>query len=283
MIVKSAGISKVLGKVDAKVNKTGYKLKDDNKQIVKIQQGQPISKNENKNEHIEDVYINQFDASVFVNYRKKDGDVRMISKGEWNSAQDLLGEEKVNYLKEKSKLVTVNNSQIQEMMQEIHKRTVNTEHQIYIYLDREAAEIKAVIGKEGVDGETVIDYYTTGDSKPIIHEGEVRGALLGQVHTHNLKKSISNSSMGSSTTIGRSKEINDFGTSEIDKMTAKSLDIIIYALDSWNYASKNAEVSIGKVTPQGISTKNIGKTHGKGDGKKIVNIGLECLNYRIGR
>jgi hypothetical protein len=61
------------------------------------------------------------------------------------------------------------------------------------------------------------------------------------------------------------------------------MGINIYALDSWNYSSKNAQVKIGKVTPSGIETKNVGKTHGNGDGKETVNIGLECLNLRVGR
>lgn len=87
----------------------------------------------------------------------------------------------------------------------------------------------------------------------------------------------------SGTSIGGEKTENGFGTSEKDKNTAKSLEINIYALDSWNFSNKNAEVTMGRVTPAGIQKSSIGKTYGKGDGNKTINIGLECLNLRVGR
>ncbi|KGN81272.1 hypothetical protein HW49_04305 [Porphyromonadaceae bacterium COT-184 OH4590] len=66
--------------------------------------------------------------------------------------------------------------------------------------------------------------------------------------------------------------------------------INIYALDSWNYTGKNSHVSISRVSPQGMVDVYIGKTYGKRnkrtgeiDLKGTVNIGLECLNLRVGR
>ena len=245
-------------------------------------------------ETIKDIYINKIDASVFVNYGKKDGDIRMITKGEWSSGNEMPDGEKNKYLIENSMVVLVDDAQIQEKLQEIHKLTSKTEQQIYIYLDRETAKIKAVIGPEGIDGEATISSEQVGlgkdengkiiYSKEIIRSGDIRGALLGQAHTHNLMyNKENNGNTGSSSTLGGEKTVNDFGTSEKDKATANSLNINVYALDSWNFSSKNAEVTIGRVTPKGVQTSNIGKTYGKGDGKKTVNIGLECLNLRVGR
>ena len=42
------------------------------------------------------------------------------------------------------------------------------------------------------------------------------------------------------------------------------------------------EVYIYRVSPTGIM-KKVGTTRGKGDAENIVNVGLECLNFRVGR
>lgn len=104
-------------------------------------------------------------------------------------------------------------------------------------------------------------------------------AILGGAHTHNPV----DSKPKNHNILGGTSIENAFGTSEKDKNTAISDGIYIYALDSWNHPSKTAEVTINRVSPVGIPKLNIGKTHGKGDGKKTVNIGLECLNLRVGR
>ncbi|WP_409415790.1 DUF4280 domain-containing protein [Flavobacterium sp. PS2] len=232
-------------------------------------------------ENINDIYINKTDASVLINYGNTDGDIRMIAKYDFQDFNEITDfNDKNNKLKSASIVVTVDNMQIQGKIQEIHRLTNKTEQQVFIVLDRTTAKIIAVLGLEGIDGETEIDSYTIGDSKPLIEVNTQKYALLGQVHTHNLMKSAPRNSnqIGGQDTVE-----NGFGTSEKDKVTAKSLGINIYALDSWNYSSKNAEVSIGRVTPKGVETKKIGKTYGKGEGSKIVNIGLECLNLRVGR
>ena len=187
-------------------------------------------------EVIKDIYINKIDASVFINYGKKDGDIRMITKGEWSSGNEMPDGEKSKYLIENSMVVVVDDAQIQEKLQEIHKLTSKTEQQIYIYLDRETAKIKAVIGPEGIDGEATISSEQVGlgkdengkiiYSKEIIRSGDIRGALLGQAHTHNLMyNKENNGNTGSSSTLGGEKTVNDFGTSEKDKATANSLNI----------------------------------------------------------
>lgn len=283
--------------------KEGYEIRSGKEVIFNAKDGitygepqePPKVENDSINEVITDIYINKVDASVFINFGKKDGDIRMITKGEWNSGNDEQEGTKNKYLIENSKIVTVDDFQIQEKLQEIHRLTNKTEQQIYIYLDRETAQIKAVIGPEGIDGEATISSERQIVEKKedgteilskyrLINHNGTRGALLGQAHTHNLMYNKENDNKTSSgTSIGGEKTENGFGTSEKDKNTAKSLEINIYALDSWNFSNKNAEVTMGRVTPAGIQKSSIGKTYGKGDGNKTINIGLECLNLRVGR
>ncbi|HEX8576748.1 MAG TPA: type VI secretion system tube protein TssD [Flavobacterium sp.] len=242
----------------------------------------PVAEKEKQQVAIEDIYISKTDASVLINYRKPTGNIRMIARYDWDDAQEIQDDrEKINQLESLSTIVTVDDAQIQQQLQEIHKRTVNTEHQIFIVLDRESATIKAVIGPEGIDGEAEFNSYKLpGGTQPVVEADGSKYALLGQAHTHNLKKSKpkNHNILG-----GPSTTENAFGTSEKDKKTAISDGIYIYALDSWNHPSKNAEVTINRVGPVGTPKLNIGKTHGKGDGKKTINIGLECLNLRVGR
>ncbi|PWB21943.1 DUF4280 domain-containing protein [Flavobacterium sp. HTF] len=235
----------------------------------------------NNEENLDDIYISKTDASVLINYGKSDGDIRMISKSDFDEFESISDfKVKNDQLKNSSMIVTIDDIQIQDKIQEIHRLTTDKEQQAYIVLDRTTAKIIAISGEEGIDGKTEIDYYTVGASKPMVEVNKVKYALLGQIHTHNLIKSEAKNP----NQIGGPDRIqNEFGTSELDKQTAKNLDINIYALDSWNYSNKNAEVTIGRVTPNGKETKGVGKTHGKGEGKKTVNIGLECLNLRVGR
>ena len=78
------------------------------------------------------------------------------------------------------------------------------------------------------------------------------------------------------------KEENAFGTSSDDADSAKEIKIYIYALDSWNFSKRTSKVSIHRVSPTG-QKKKVGTTKGDGPAKNTVNIGLECLNLKIGR
>ena len=231
-----------------------------------------------KKNAIEDIYIDSFTAEVYVNYGKKDGDIRAIEGMKWEESKSLSTEEKNSFLIENSHLVEVDDEQIQNMMQEIHHLTRDKEQQIYIYLSRETFKITSIKGKEGTDGECIIESYRfikeyneKGEkivSPPMIEVENIKGALLGQVHTHNL--------------VQNKERKNKFGPSEKDEKSASNLGIYIYVLDSWNFWKKNAEVYIYRVSPTGIM-KKVGTTRGKGDAENIVNVGLECLNFRVGR
>ncbi|WP_268846314.1 type VI secretion system tube protein TssD [Flavobacterium aestivum] len=254
---------------------------------------QPQKEEEKEKVEIDDIYLDKSDATVLYNYGKVTGDIRIIDRYDWEDANAIGDDtEKVNKLKSDSRVVLVNDIQIQEKIQEIHALTNKVEEQIFIVLNRDTANVEAVFGPEGVDGLTEIDAEYKGIGKddngktiysksPTIKADGKRYPLLGQVHTHNLMKSEPtnpNQVFGSTDT----KE-NGFGTSSIDQATAMSLGIEIYSLDSWNFYSKTAEVIINRVDPTGKETKGIGKSIGKGQGKKIVNVGLECLNLKVGR
>ena len=248
---------------------------------------------EKKVVEILDIYIDRSDATVLYNYGKATGDIRMIEKYDWEDANVIEDDtEKVNKLKSISKVVLINDIQIQQKIQEIHALTKNVEEQIFIVLNRDTANVEAVLGPKGTDGLTEINAEYKGIGKddngkqiysksPTIRANEKKYPLLGQVHTHNTMKYVPKNPNQVFGTV-ESKE-NDFGTSALDKDAAKSFDIEIYSMDSWNFYSKTAEVTINRVDPSGLETKAIGKSIGKGEGKKIVNVGLECLNYKVGR
>jgi Hemolysin coregulated protein Hcp (TssD) len=261
------------------------------KPVVKLEPYEKEDK-EKKNIEIVDIYLDKSDATVLFNFGKVTGDIRIIDKYDWEDANAISDDtEKINKLKSDSRVVLVNDIQIQQKIQEIHSLTNKVEEQIFVVLNRDNANVEAVIGPKGTDGHTEIDADYKGigqDDKgktiysksPTIKTDGKRYPLLGQVHTHNLM----NSEPKNLNQIGteETKE-NDFGTSSIDQSTAKSLGIEIYSLDSWNFYSKTAEVTLNRVDPTGKETKGIGKSIGKGQGKKIVNVGLECLNLRVGR
>lgn len=119
-----------------------------------------ITEKEKQQVAIEDIYISRTDASVLINYKKQTRDIRMIARYDWDDAKEIQDDrERINQLESVSTIVTVDDAQIQQQLQEIHSRTVNTEHQVFIVLDRESATIKAVIGPEGVSGKAPIDAY----------------------------------------------------------------------------------------------------------------------------
>ena len=266
------------------------KPKIDTKNASTFVKEEPVKK---KKVEIEDIYLDKSDATVLFNFGKATGDIRLIDKYDWEDANAIGDDaEKVNKLKSDSKVVLVNDTQIQQKIQEIHALTNKVEEQIFIVLNRDTANVEAVLGPEGTDGNAEINAEYKGigqDEKgktiysksPTIKADGKRYPLLGQVHTHNLMKSEPRNPNQVFGTV-ETKE-NGFGTSSIDQGTAMSLGIEIYSLDSWNFYSKTAEVTINRVDPSGKESKGIGKTIGKGQGKKIVNVGLECLNLKVGR
>ncbi|GIZ14920.1 hypothetical protein [Capnocytophaga catalasegens] len=229
-----------------------------------------------------DIYISEVTGGIYHKFGNGEGNVRAIDSVDWeiaNDKEDLC--EKIKYLEQKSYIVTVDNLKIQEDLQEIHSRTTDAEEQLFIVLDRNSQKITSIIGSRGKKGKIPFSTSPVHSNRGItIEHNGILYAFFGQVHTHDL---ISKEEREK----GRE---NAFGTSKDDEIVAKTTKCPIYALDSWNFFSKSARVTINRVIPQGIHTKKIGKTYGKKDKKTgeidlggTVDIGLECLNYRIER
>ena len=109
-----------------------------------------------KEDAIKDIYIDAFSAKVYINYGKKDCDVRAIDSPFWYQSEDMPIEQRNEFLIENSKIVKIDNEQIQDMLQEIHIKTnysenKGKEHQIFICLERPTAIIKAFMGLPGTN------------------------------------------------------------------------------------------------------------------------------------
>ncbi|WP_445456799.1 RHS repeat domain-containing protein [Flavobacterium sp. HNIBRBA15423] len=167
-------------------------------------------------------------------------------------------------LQNNSTIVHVNDSQIQNEVQEITELSTNLEHQTFLTLDRDSGEVSAVRGNPGTDGNTEFEYIkrtsTSGDSYNTL-DGKL---LLGQVHGHNL--------------IQDQNKRNIPGTSDADKNTASSSGMTIYATDAYSQ-SAGGQVEIHRVSSDGTRTNNIGYTQGNagGQGAPTVNLGLDAL------
>lgn len=224
-----------------------------------------------------DIYISEVTGGIYHKFGDAQGNVRAIDSVEWEIATDIEDLcERIKYLEQKSYIIEIDNLKIQEDLQEIHSRTTDAEEQLFIVLDNKTQKITSVIGSRGIKGQVLFDTSPVRPNRGItIQCNGVLYVFFGQIHTHDL-------------VVEQGKE-NAIGTSEEDYRAAVQTGSLIYALDSWKFFSKNARVTINRVSPQGIHTKNIGRTYGKKEktGKinleGTVNIGLECLNYRVGR
>ena len=239
-----------------------------------------------KKNAIEDIYIDSFTAEVYINYGKKDGQVRSIDSSYWKKSKDLSLDQRNSFLLENSKKVEVDDQQIQDMLQEIHVKTnyskeKGKEHQVFICLESSSAIIKSFLGPIGTERNCFIPSSKVNNNTVVDVNG-TKMALLGQVHTHPFITPREKHIPGGEMLYSENDRVNDYGTSKEDADLARDLHIYVYELDSWNFYKKTSKVSIYRVSPTGIM-KKVGATKGNGDANNMVNIGLECLNLKIGR
>ncbi|WP_454956825.1 hypothetical protein [Capnocytophaga gingivalis] len=239
-----------------------------------------------KKNAIEDIYIDSFTAEVYINYGKKDGQVRSIDSSYWKKSKDLSLDQRNSFLLENSKKVEVDDQQIQDMLQEIHVKTnyskeKGKEHQVFICLESSSAIIKSFLGPIGTERNCFIPSSKVNNNTVVDVNG-TKMALLGQVHTHPFITPREKHIPGGEMLYSENDRVNDYGTSKEDADLARDLHIYVYELDSWNFYKKTSKVSIYRVSPTGIM-KKVGTTKGNGDASNMVNIGLECLNLKIGR
>lgn len=207
-------------------------------------------------------------------------DIRMITKNDFNDIKaanngDTKSATATEQLQNSnvSTVVKVNDSQIQAELQAVSDLSRTNEHQTFIVLDRENAEVKAIRGAAGTDGITTIPETTESSSNNSEGVGNVIRLdkpylLLGQAHGHNL--------------VQQEGIVNIPGTSsDKDLPTANSKGIMVYAMDSYN-TPVGVSAAIHSVSPLGLQENFIGYTNGSSGCKEQINIGLEALKVYSG-
>ncbi|QMU65823.1 MAG: hypothetical protein GKR88_17100 [Flavobacteriaceae bacterium] len=192
-------------------------------------------------------------------------DVRVIYKDEY---EDIVSEnggsstssEATKQLQGKSSVVQIDTKDIQSDVNDIHEETLvdqTKERQTLITMgitkgdDVPTATVSSMRGADGVDGQTTINSGKRSTGVSMAENGEV---LIGQVHTHN-KTQDSNLK-------------NIPGTSpDYDKPTASTLNISVYALDSYTGKSN---VSVHR-TADGKQTNNVGTSNSFNFGKNALS------------
>jgi RHS repeat-associated protein len=206
--------------------------------------------------------------------------IRMITKNDFNTIKaanngDTKSTEATKQLQNSdiSTVVTINDSQIQGELQAVSDLSRTIEHQTFIVLDRENAEVKAIRGTPGTDGVSTIPGTTKSSSANSEGYGNIIRLdkpylLIGQAHGHNLT-----SNPGITNTPGTS--------SDKDLPTAISTGIMIYAVDAFN-TPVGQSAAIHSVSPSGLQENLRGYTNGSGSNNKQFNVGLEALQVYSG-
>lgn len=221
------------------------------------------------------------------NYLGEDGaatnDVRVIYGDDFNDVKadnsgSTISLKATAKLQSLSNVVTVNESQIQNSINDVNNETINdqsAERQAYITLNIDSksagnptAEVTSSRGADGVNGETIISSDQTRDGRNTINGQQ--NVLIGQVHSHNKSQDPT--------------KTNIPGTSSLDVNTAGSLNISVYSIDSYQ-----GELAISVPAPfaggagpamhrtaDGKQTNNIGTT-------ATQNVGQDALSRYIKR
>lgn len=174
-----------------------------------------------------------------------------------------------------SKVLTINEGQINSTVQGVrdNSRSSGIEHSAYLTLNPETATISAVVGPTGDNGTTNIEYSREGNTS-FMTSGETNqvtgtSILIGQAHGHP--------------ETNKPDMVNISGTSpDIDKPTAISSGITIYAIDSYSGKKIGGVGAIHRVTPDGTQTNFVGKTIGTGTTSNF-NVGLDALQRTGGK
>ena len=185
------------------------------------------------------------------------------------------GNAAINALQAGSKVININESQINSTLQSVrdNSRSSDVEHSAYLTLNPETSTISAIVGPTGDNASTVLEYERTEGSS-FMTSGETNqvtgtSILIGQAHGHPLTN--------------KPGYVNTPGTSaEFDKPTAASAGIPIYAIDSYSGKKIGGVGAIHRVSPDGTQTNFIGKTIGTGTTSNF-NIGLDALQRSGGK
>lgn len=212
-----------------------------------------------------DYYIDQISGKLLGRDGRQTSNLRIIDKREWKFIKKKNGgiksKKAIQELHKISLLVTINEEQIQREIQILADDTAreNLEHLLYVVLDINTGKIFAKRERDPskiFEDKAHVDIYKFKfkNSAPRIAEGLL---LLTLVHGHP-KTLIDNHQ-------------NLRSVSDLDKASAKSLGISIFAIDAFDRSKPiNHQRDIHKVSKLGYQKKYVGKTKGK-DGNNTFN------------
>ncbi|PQJ80276.1 RHS repeat-associated core domain-containing protein [Polaribacter porphyrae] len=197
--------------------------------------------------------------------------IRVIHKEDFNDIKSGNGGSTKSLkataqLQSSSSVVTIDNKTIRSSIDDVNNETVSdqtAERQTYIVLKTDpysegnpTAEVTAIRGNDGVDGETTMSVDTKANGVQTVKGG--KNILLGQVHSHNLTSDPG--------------KVNTPGTSTKDLNASNSFNVPIYAIDSYK-----GKLSIGFSGPDMHKVSNGKKTNFIGT-TATSNIGKDALN-----
>lgn len=199
-----------------------------------------------------DRYIDARTGKILGQDGASTDNLRVIRKQDWDYWKDehggTISTQATADLQADSKLVTVNESQIQSEVQSVADDTKSegVENQAFLTLDVNTGKVSAQRGPDGDNSETTIETTKAGDDgAPRTSSGKM---LIAQAHGHP-----------QTTASGMQ---NEPGTSsDKDKPTAMSLGVTIFAIDSYS-GTTGGQYDVHSVNKSGTQTNFIGKTQG---------------------
>ena len=224
-----------------------------------------------------DIYIDAVTGKELGRDGRVSDDIRIIDSADFSDIQDAnngstISAEATKQLQNSSTLVTVDDAQIQDAVQNVNDTSRTIETQVNIVLDRDTGVVSAVQAPPGTDGNTNISYEARQDKNRVSYSTSGGNLLIGQVHGHNK--------------LQQSNKVNEPGTSIKDANAANNSGANIYAVGAYNTPIGGA-ANIYKVTPGSPlapQVNKVGETKGNiFNPGKTINIGRDALKDYIVR
>jgi RHS repeat-associated protein len=224
---------------------------------------------------VDDYYIDSKSGKLLGQDGASTKDIRVIKKDKFDEISKGNGgtnnPSATTQLQKNSSIIKVDEVKVSKDIKDVNTETQadKKESQTYLILkvnnteDIPTGEVTSVRGKQGGEEGAVIDAFTGTDPsrKGASYIGNYTQILIGDVHGHP------------KTTRDDMKNIP--GPSDnVDKPTAMSYGVPIYAIDSYTGSSS---ASIGRMSPQGKSDFNVTYVGGN-----KLNIGLDALKRTSG-
>lgn len=125
--------------------------------------------------------------------------------------------------------------------------TTGLEHQIYISFDRNSGKVSFVDGGAGIHDQVDLNYYPAPQSGVNFIDKPGGLILVGQIHGHPASPDPNKTTLKT--------------MSPQDASTSKSVNIPIYGIDAMDRVKAGSPRAIHRVTPDGVTTTNVGATN----------------------